>query len=464
MLSVMSPGSPITESPTTPSKMGLGFLLNNKDLSKKRQASASYDNLHDCTNLTTISSFGSTNNENLNPNGRIAGSSLSHDLKRRLASTGYTTTSATTISLPPLSTSVKPTTPNRDSISAVLSRYSPIQVDYAYKTTPHPPLASLQTQQFLYPHGHHPTEHAYPVPPMQPLQPVVASSVTTQPPSTCYSSPIQQHLPNIVKSNSLPAINVPPATQRQQIICHNQQLAPPQAAALQAYQQHAKAIYSHYPSSHQQYYEQHTFSTTEPYLNSQQHRHMSASQPPQSAPSYYYYPDTRVHMQSPSAIVHQQPVQEYAIACSSMPLTSTPSASLSTAALRNAARTTGNKSLKKSNSKLNNREERRRRLQMALQDLNNGYFKNIHSAASTYEVNYNSLKNAYYKINGKDENSQRLTTEEREIRIKRAIKGFQEGKYANLTVASKFEKVCAETVRNRYHGRTQSFSVAKRNR
>lgn len=109
------------------------------------------------------------------------------------------------------------------------------------------------------------------------------------------------------------------------------------------------------------------------------------------------------------------------------------------------------------------KEDRKRRLQLALDNLNNGVFKNIHSAASAYDVNYNSLKNAYYKINGKDENSQRLSTSEREKRIKRAIDGFKDGKYSNLTEASKVERVCAETVRNRYHGRTQSFSEAKKN-
>ncbi|GMM37063.1 hypothetical protein DASC09_043880 [Saccharomycopsis crataegensis] len=110
------------------------------------------------------------------------------------------------------------------------------------------------------------------------------------------------------------------------------------------------------------------------------------------------------------------------------------------------------------------KEEKKRRLQKALADLNNGTYKNIHSAASAHDVNYNSLKNAFYKINGRDENSQRLTTSERERRISRAINGFRDGKYSNLTEASKMEKVCAETVRNRYHGRTQSFSDAKKTR
>lgn len=113
-------------------------------------------------------------------------------------------------------------------------------------------------------------------------------------------------------------------------------------------------------------------------------------------------------------------------------------------------------------SRKDSKEDRKRRLQLAMKDLDSGQYKNIHSAASAYDVNYNSLKNVYYKINGKDENSQRLSTSEREKRIKRAIDGFKGGKYGNLTEASKQEKVCAETVRNRYHGRTQSFSEAKR--
>lgn len=118
--------------------------------------------------------------------------------------------------------------------------------------------------------------------------------------------------------------------------------------------------------------------------------------------------------------------------------------------------------VRKDSVKPESKEERKKRLQKAVEGLDNGTFKNIHSAASAYGVNYNSLKNAYYKINGKDENSQRLSTEEREKRVLRAILGFQNGKYSNLTEASKNERVCAETVRNRYHGRTHSFGDARR--